>query len=159
VDKKEVNPICPGYDWYVPDIAQAKLTGFNEKNNSAEGIHSDFPHLKKGEVYRRRLCLSQEGALTITDKVPGRGKHLLEWRFVVAPGLSIKADTKSCLVRIYKNSVPCAKLSYSDNLGLLVRQEKTNYAFEYGRWAPVNVIVIFAKQVLPAKAKFTITPE
>lgn len=157
VDGQEINPICPGYQWFVPDEARARITAFARTGNRVAGEHRGFTHLHGRERYCRAVRLDADGTLTVEDRLPGRGHHHLEWRFVLAPGLTARPSRGRPEVALRDATGVRARLAFPDTLGIRVKLERTVFAWEYGRWSPVTVVVLACEAVLPAEACFVLT--
>ncbi|MFH1709172.1 MAG: heparinase II/III-family protein [Planctomycetota bacterium] len=158
IDGAEVNPLCPGYPWFVPDTARARFTAVDPAANSVTGAHRGFATLTTRTPFRRTVQLADDGTLTIDDRVPGAGVHALTWRFVLAPGLTARPVRNGAAVAIRDRKRICAVFRYPEDPGLKVTGDTVNYAWEYGRWSPTRVIVITDRVRLPRAARFTIAP-
>ena len=158
IDGADVNPICPGNPWFVPDVARARLTSYNRARNQVTGEHAGFVEATGGR-YRRTVRLGTDGALHIDEKVAGSGIHRLEWRFVLAPGLAarLKRGAKPHIAIADEKGL-VAQLTYSAAPNWRVSFDTANYAWEYGRWSPTSVIVLSLRVRLPFAGAASVTP-
>jgi len=157
-DGGEINPICPGYPWYVPDEARARFTTADLKSNTITGESRAFYDSSSKIIHHRTVHLSRNGTLAIHDRVTGLGRHSMEWRFVLAPNLSVRFDRKKNTAVIRDDEGVCTILKYQSGIGLKPALDSVSYAWEYGRWSPTRVIILTARILLPFAAIFSFEP-
>lgn len=157
VDDKDINPITPGYPWFVPDNANAGLIKADTAKRLAVGEHRGFPACGM-KRYQRTMQLHDCGGLTVTDKVPGSGTHKLTWRFVLGPEMKARVNKAGDVVSIADKDGVCARFRVRAGFRASIKVLPGLYAPEYGRDIPTRIITITARVRLPATATFTVVP-
>lgn len=117
----------------------------------AEGEHDGYRFLFGSPRHARRLELQSDHTLTVTDRITGRGQHVLEGGLLLAPGWEAKATTQGWLIqgpggrlRITVNGKPTPQLEmqarpYFPTFG--VRRETARLAWRSRAELPVEFII------------------
>jgi uncharacterized heparinase superfamily protein len=71
---------------------------FGKGGFEAEAAHTGYAHLAGRPVHRRRVTLSAEGALVVTDTLEGRGEHRALGGWLLDPAWSAQADESGWLL-------------------------------------------------------------
>ena len=94
IDGTEQNETNPEWFFRMFDSGTPEHLDFSDEGNVLlyRGRHIGYQRLKNRVVHERSFqLLKEEGALFITDKLRGKGHHLLEWHFHCAPGVEINS--------------------------------------------------------------------
>jgi hypothetical protein len=90
VDGEEQNELKPEWIFRLFETSNAEHVAFNDTAQCAEytGRHHGYERFDRPVTHERTLRLSKaDGALTIVDRLTGRGEHDLRWHFHLAPGV------------------------------------------------------------------------
>jgi len=91
VDGLEQNELKPEWIFRLFETSNAEHVAFADTAQYVEytGRHHGYERFEFPVTHERALRLSKDdGALTITDRLTGRGEHDLRWHFHLAPGVA-----------------------------------------------------------------------
>lgn len=100
VDGVEQNEMNPEWIFRLFESAHAEHVSFEERPDAAEyvGRHHGYERLHDPATHERVLrLLRPSGALEISDRLTGRGRHDVRWHFHFAPGVSVVATDATTL--------------------------------------------------------------
>jgi hypothetical protein len=126
------------------EAAVSPITG-----NATEVCACHFGYKRMGIVHQRTAHLD-ERSLVVTDEVSGSGEHVLDLRFVLAPGWkaspgSIEGKTVSCAI----NGPRRVALICEGEGGLALSLQPAEISREYGTSLPAGCILIHTTATLP----------
>ncbi|MGC8651304.1 MAG: alginate lyase family protein, partial [Minisyncoccia bacterium] len=111
IDNQEQNPLAQD-PFYFEQRAQMKVIKWEEQKDFIllEADHTGYRYLKQPIIHRRNFLWDKKAkSLLITDKFKGKGKHLLEWNFHLAPKIQVwlkkeKKDRREIILISNKHS-------------------------------------------------------
>ena len=65
---------------------------FDERGLDASAAHTGYRHLPGRPVHRRRVTATPDGALTIVDRLEGRGEHRVRGGLLLDPSWTAEPD-------------------------------------------------------------------
>jgi hypothetical protein len=92
IDGEEQNEIRPEWLFRTFEKATPEDLRIEERADAFEyrGRHRGYTRLAQPVIHERRFVLEKaSGALTIVDRLEGRGRHVLRWHFHFAPGVHV----------------------------------------------------------------------
>ena len=92
VDEVEQNDLKPEYLFRLFETSTVEHVRFEDAPGYTEyvGRHTGYARLPSPVVHERTLRLDKDaGALLITDRLQGSGRHALAWHFHFAPGVVV----------------------------------------------------------------------
>jgi uncharacterized heparinase superfamily protein len=96
----------------------------------ASASHDGYDHLPGRPRHLRRLEISGEGSLTLTDSIAGRGDHLVQGGLLLSPEWTATPDTGGWFLRNEERSV---RVTVRGPVGLALSEERRSYHPDYGR--------------------------
>jgi Heparinase II/III-like protein/Heparinase II/III N-terminus len=91
VDGQEQNDLKPEWIFRLFETSNAEHVAFLETAQCVEytGRHHGYERFEQPVTHERTFRLSkQDGSLSVTDRLTGRGAHDLRWHFHLAPGVA-----------------------------------------------------------------------
>jgi uncharacterized heparinase superfamily protein len=111
----------------------------------AEGAHDGYRHLRGAPIHRRRWQL-EEDSLVVIDAVEGNGRHQIEMRFHLAPGLQAVVGSDGAIK--VKDAQGCSILALATTGGA-AEVAPSSWHPQFGISLPSQVIRIHATADLP----------
>ncbi len=99
IDGVEQNECNPEWLFRMFEKAQAEHVSFTATGTTVEyrGRHTGYTRLADPVTHERAFRLNRAtGALDITDRLTGSGRHQLSWHFHFAPGVTATAASGRC---------------------------------------------------------------
>ena len=101
IDGIEQNDTRPEWLFRMFESARAEHVSFDDRPDDVAyvGRHQGYERLPEPVTHERRFLLQKpSGALTIVDRLIGRGDHELRWHFHLAPGVGAQPLDAATLV-------------------------------------------------------------
>ena len=89
VDGEEQNDLKPEWIFRLFETSNAEHVSFSETAQCVEytGRHHGYERFERPVTHERTFRLvKQDGSLSVTDRLTGRGRHDVRWHFHLAPG-------------------------------------------------------------------------
>ncbi len=118
----------------------------------AKGAHSGYAHLAGQPCHARRVEISEQGCLVITDEITGRGRHTLDGGLLLAPGWTARQSDDGWEISKHKTRLH-AKLEAE---GVTLETSVRSYSPEYGRRQNVQRLHWHGEVELPYKLTWRI---
>jgi hypothetical protein len=93
VDGIEQNDLRPDYLFRMFETSSVEHLAFDDTTSDAEyrGRHTGYERLTEPVAHERTFRLAKSaGALVVTDRLLGSGRHHLAWHFHLAPGVHVE---------------------------------------------------------------------
>jgi hypothetical protein len=135
VDGEEQNELKPEWIFRLFETSNAEHLAFSETAQCVEytGRHHGYERFEHPVTHERTFRLvKQDGSMSVTDRLTGRGTHSLRWHFHLAPGVGADmAEAGTVLLsaagRIWRLQLPpdlspsICEAAYSPSYGVTLR--------------------------------------
>jgi hypothetical protein len=165
VDQQEQNRFSRRGMFHMVDDARAEVTEWtsNPETDQLVGEHYGYCRLASPVVHRRALALDKRShSLEVMDQFRGKGAHLLEWFFHLAPGIVPRPPEGHSVSDSPGNGGMVFALGKRVHLTwelppqVKVSLETGSVSSRYGVRHAASVLVFRAVLSLPLEAKFRI---